>query len=141
MVLVLIFGLVFVLLEARGTTSQEYAGIPEGRRMKKKKKKKKKKTGCICNQPGIDGISSNSNGRIWRKPTKCSCATMYGTMGRSIDIYIYILYTILDGSGSSEMILEEQSSIAVASMKTTPKPLEVTICKTHWFRICLISSG
>ena len=106
---------------------------------KKKKKKKKKKTGCICNQPGIDGISSNSNGRIWRKPTKCSCATMYGTMGRSIDIYI--LYTILDGSGSSEMILEEQSSIAVASMKTTPKPLEVTICKTHWFRICLISSG
>ena len=44
-------------------------------------------------------------------------------------------------SGSSEMILEEQSSIAVASMKTTPKPLEVTICKTHWFRICLISSG
>tara|TARA_B100001175_G_scaffold210584_1_gene178879 strand:- start:29 stop:310 length:282 start_codon:yes stop_codon:yes gene_type:complete len=62
------------------------------RSVKKKKKKKKKKTGCICNQPGIDGISSNSNGRIWRKPTKCSCATMYGTMGRSIDIYIYTIY-------------------------------------------------
>ena len=37
--------LVFVLLEAMGTTSQEYdqPGVPEGRRKKKKKKKKKKK--------------------------------------------------------------------------------------------------